>query len=184
MRPIYFSTSNEKKFEDVKRFFLGSKTPPRLLWQKIPERLSGDLDEVVRNKALDAYRKAQVPLFVEHGGLYIDYLKLLPGPLVKPFWEALKGDLCTVIPDGAPRTAHVVQKVCYCDGEKLQLFEGRLEGTIAHRRKRESKGIHWEPVFIPDGHSKTLGEMTLDEKLACSGSAQAYAQLRRALRIR
>ncbi|HEX8702091.1 MAG TPA: non-canonical purine NTP pyrophosphatase [Myxococcaceae bacterium] len=182
MRPIYFSTSNEKKFEDVKQVFRGSKNPPRLLRQEVPEVLSGDLDQIVRQKALEAYKWAQVRLFVEHGGLYIDYLKDLPGPLVKPFWEALEGDICTVIPAGASRRAHVVQKVCYCDGERLQVFEAVVKGVIAPRSKGE--GIHWEPVFIPDGHSKTLGEMTLDEKLACSASAQAYAQLRRALRIR
>jgi XTP/dITP diphosphohydrolase len=181
MRPIYFSTSNEKKFEDVKQFFSGSRNPPRLLWQEVSEVLSGDLDQVIRRKALEAYKRAQVRLFVEHGGLYIDYLKKLPGPLVRPFWEVLKGDICKVIPAKASRRAHVVQKVCYCDGEQLQVFEGVIEGTIAPRSK--GQGIHWEPVFIPDGHSKTLGQMTLEEKLACSASAQAYAQLRRALRI-
>jgi XTP/dITP diphosphohydrolase len=180
MRPIYFSTSNEKKAEDVKRFFRRSKNPPRILWQQVPEVLSHDLGEVVRQKALAAYKKAQVPLFVEHGGLYIDSLNKLPGPLVKPFWEQLEGDLCTVIPPGASRRAHVVQSVCYCDGRQLQLFQGTVEGRIADERKGD--GIHWEPVFIPDGQSKTMGQMTLDERLACSGNAKAYGQIRSLLR--
>ncbi|WP_224242568.1 non-canonical purine NTP pyrophosphatase [Hyalangium gracile] len=182
MPTIYFSTSNEQKYEDVKQCFLSCKNPPRMLWQKVPEMLSGDLEEVVRTKALEAYKRAQVPLFVEHGGLYIEYLKQLPGPLVKPFWEALEGDLCAIIPPGASRRAHVIQQVCYCDGRKLQVFEGRIDGRIADQK--EGTGIHWEPVFIPDGQHKTMGQMSIAEKVTYSGNAKAYAQLRRALRIR
>ncbi|RKI20099.1 non-canonical purine NTP pyrophosphatase [Corallococcus sp. AB030] len=179
MPPVYFSTSNAEKFEAVKRFFHRSRTPPRLLKQEVPEVLSHDLDFVVREKAFEAYRRTPVHLFVEHGGLYIDHFKQLPGPLVKPFWNALQGDLCTLIPPGASRAAHVIQRVCYCDGQKLQVFEGRIEGSIAPMQK--GTGLHWEPVFIPAGQTRTMGEMPLDEKLACSGSAQAYGKLRKAL---
>lgn len=182
MSAIYFSTSNQQKYADVQHFFRGSKNRPRLLEQTIPEVLSGDLDTVVRRKALEAYKREPVPLFVEHGGLYIDHLNHLPGPLVKPFWESLEGDICTLIPPGASRRAHVVQMVCYCDGKTLQVFEGRIEGTIALESR--GKGIHWEPVFVPDGQKKTMGQMSRKEKLDCSGSAKAYGQLRSALRIR
>ncbi|NNC21179.1 non-canonical purine NTP pyrophosphatase [Corallococcus exiguus] len=179
---LYFCSSNPQKHADVAHFFRDSKSPPRALWQEVIEVLSSDLSTVVREKALAAYKTALVPLFVEHGGLYIDHLKGLPGPLVKPFWTALQGDICTLIPDGSSRRAHVVQMVCYCDGKKLQLFEGRVDGTIALER-RGDQGIHWEPVFIPDGQSRTIGEMALDEKLAFGANAQAYAQLRAELGI-
>ncbi len=179
MPSIYFSTSNEMKYEDVKRFFRLSKAPPQLLLQEVPEVLSDDLRQVVRQKAIEAYRRTPVRLFVEHGGLYIDYMNQLPGPLVKPFWNNLKGDICNLIPAGASRRAHVVQQVCYCDGQALQFFEGRIDGSIAHVRK--GSGIHWEPVFIPEGQSKTMGEMSIDEKLAISASAKAYKQFRSAV---
>ncbi|MHA7629371.1 non-canonical purine NTP pyrophosphatase [Corallococcus sp. M7] len=179
---LYFCSSNEQKHADVAYFFRDSKSPPRALKQELIEVLSPDLATVVREKALAAYKTALVPLFVEHGGLYIDHLKGLPGPLVKPFWTALEGDICTLIPDKASRRAHVEQRVCYCDGKQLQVFAGRVDGTIALER-RGDQGIHWEPVFIPDGQSRTIGEMTLEEKLTFGAGAQAYAQLRARLGI-
>ena len=36
--------------------------------------------------------------------------------------------------------------------------------------------LHWEPVFIPDGSTQTLGEMMPDQKLRCTGTAGACAQ--------
>lgn len=179
---IYFSSSNPRKHEDVVHYFRDSKNPPRLLRQEVAEVLSSDLATVVREKALSAYKQALVPLFVEHGGLYIDHFEGLPGPLVKPFWEKLEGRICELIPQGHSRRAHVVQMVCYCDGKTFQTFEGRVEGVIVPTQTVQG-GIHWEPVFMPDGHSKVMGEMTRDEKLACSGSAKAYAQLRKHLGI-
>ena len=179
---VYLSSSNPLKYSDVTQCFEGSASPPRWLRQDVTEILSSDLDALVRAKAMAAYRQALVPLFVEHGGLYIDHMKGLPGPLVKPFWEKLEERICELIPEGATRRAHVVQMVCYCDGKVLRTYEGRMEGVIAPERRGDG-GIHWEPVFIPDGLTQTLGEMAQDQKLRWSGTAKAYAQLRSYLAI-
>lgn len=176
---VYFNSSNEQKHEDVALFFEKSKNPPRKLWRPVPEVLSFDLEEVVKAKARAAYRDELVPLFVEHGGLFIHDFNEIPGPLVKPFWERLQGRLCELIPPG-PRRAHVIQMVCYCDGKTLKIHQARVEGTIAPS-PRGLRGIHWEPVFIPDGQTRTLGEMEPREKLLHSASAKAYEQLRTAL---
>lgn len=180
---IYFNSSNALKHEDVKLFFKGSRSQPQPLWRTVPEVLSFDLEEVVKAKARAAYRDEMVPLFVEHGGLFIDYLNAVPGPLVKPFWEQLGGRLCNLLPStpGA-RRAYVVQMVCYCDGKMLKTFQGRIKGEIA-TSARGSRGVHWEPVFIPNGQIKTLGEMEPEEKLRHSASAQAYRKLRAFLKI-
>ncbi len=180
---IYFNSFNALKHEDVKLFFKDSKSPPRPLKRQVPEVLSFDLKEVVRTKAREAYRVEMAPLFVEHGGLFIDYLNKMPGPLVKPFWEQLGGRLCDLLPpEPAARRAHVVQMVCYCDGKTLETFQGRIEGHIAPSA-RGSRGIHWEPIFIPDGQGKTLGEMEPEEKLRHSASAKAYRKLRDFLKL-
>lgn len=179
---VYFVSSNKQKHEDVARLFRGSKSPPRSLYQPLVEVLSWDLETVVREKAKAAYQRALVPLIVEHGALYIDHFEGLPGPMVKLFWERLDHDLPGKIPAGASRRAHVIQVVCYCDGRRFQLYKGRVDGVIAPE-KRGPRGMHWEPMFIPDGHTKTLGEMRTDERLAAQAFTQAYKELRRDLRI-
>ncbi len=46
--------------------------------------------------------------------------RLFRAPLVMPFWERLPGTGLLLIPPGQSRAAHVVQKVCYCDGRTLR----------------------------------------------------------------
>ncbi|WP_437681126.1 non-canonical purine NTP pyrophosphatase [Sorangium sp. So ce131] len=174
---VYFVSSNERKIEDMAHVWKGGETPLRILQLDVPEVLSSDLDMVVREKAIAAYRLALVPLFVEHGGLFIDHLNGFPGPLVKPFWERLQGRICALIPAGLSRAARVVQKVCYCDGRTLRVYSGTSLGEIACERRGDA-GIDWEPMFIPAGHTRTLGQMPREERLRCSASAEALRAFR------
>jgi XTP/dITP diphosphohydrolase len=177
----YYNSSNQAKHEEVAHVFRDSPNPPRKLHHDITEILSANLKEVVLAKAAAAYQRARVPLFVEHGGLFIEHLKGLPGPLVKPIWQALKGGLCGLIPEQAPRDAEFIQMVCYCDGKKRTVFHGRVRGTIALRAAGEN-GIHWHPVFIPKGAEQTFGQMSVDERVL-AGAAQAFEALRAELRL-
>jgi XTP/dITP diphosphohydrolase len=184
MKPVYFCSTNPEKHADVAHVFAGSPSPPRrLVPRELVEPLSSDLEVVVRAKAMAAYRKALVPLFVEHGALHVDHLNGLPGPMVKIFWEKLGDRLGSLLPPAAAlRRAHQIQKVCYCDGRTLRVYTGRVEGTLADA-PRGTGGLHWEPIFVPDGQTQTLGEMSRAQRLAESASAAAFAALRADLGI-
>ena len=175
---VYFVSSNPQNHADVTRIFSDSKSPPRILDRRLVEVLSSDLETVVKEKAKAAYKAAMVPVLVEHGALYIEHLNGFPGPMVKLFWEKLDQRLPTLIPEGAPRRAHVIQMVCYCDERQLHVYSGRIEGSIA-LEKRGNHGVHWDSMFIPDGHDRTLGEMDPDERIAAHAFSRAYAAMRK-----
>lgn len=175
---VYFVSSNKQKHADVSRIFEGSKNPPRILERPLVEILSSDLEKLVKEKAKSAYKATMVPLFVEHGALYIDYFNGFPGPMVKLFWEKLDQLLPTLIPGVASRRARVIQMVCYCDEKQLHVYSGQVDGNIAPQR-RGSDGIHWDSMFIPDGQTKTLGEMTVDERISAHAFSRAYAAMRK-----
>ncbi|XYI01636.1 non-canonical purine NTP pyrophosphatase [Sorangium sp. So ce1128] len=175
---VYFVSAHEHYLEDMAHEWKDGPTPLRLLRLDVPEVLSSDLDTVVREKAIAAYRLALVPLFVEHGGLFIEHLNGFPGPLVRPFWERLQYRICSLIPPGQSRAARVVQKVCYCDGRTLRVYTGSVLGEIACERQGD-EGVHWEPMFIPAGHTRTLGQMPREERLSVSASAEAVRAFRR-----
>ncbi|WP_437769848.1 non-canonical purine NTP pyrophosphatase [Sorangium sp. So ce281] len=177
MVTVYFVSSNHRKLADMTYVWKDAPTPLRVLRLDVPQILSSDLDTVVREEALAAYRLSLVPLFVEHGGLFIEHLNGFPGPLAMPFWERLQDRICSLIPPGQSRAAHVVQKVCYCDGRTLRVYTGSVPGEIAVEQ-RGDEGIHWEPMFIPAGHTRTLGQMPRDERLRCSASAEALRAFR------
>ena len=74
--------------------------------------------------------------------------------------------------------------VCFAffDGETLKMFEGACKGIIAHEPRGE-RGFGWDPIFIPDGHKKTWGEMTPEEQSKTSMRRIALKKLEEFLRL-
>jgi XTP/dITP diphosphohydrolase len=62
------------------------------------------------------------------------------------------------------RTGRFVAVLCLCypDGE-AEYFRGEAEGTLVWP-PRGHTGFGYDPVFLPQGHERTFGEMTADEK--------------------
>ena len=61
--------------------------------------------------------------------------------------------------------------------------EGTLEGTIAPDR-RGAEGFGYDPIFVPDGETRTVAELGDDWETAHSHRARASAALAAALAIR
>jgi len=57
-------------------------------------------------------------------------------------------------------------------GGKEYFFEGILSGSIQQTRSG-ANGFGYDPIFLPNGYSKTLAEMTAQEKNAISHRALA-----------
>ena len=56
------------------------------------------------------------------------------------------------------------------------LFEGRVAGHLVWP-PRGDRGFGYDPVFVPEGHAETFGEMDPDTKHAISHRAAAFAKL-------
>ncbi len=50
-----------------------------------------------------------------------------------------------------------------CDGGQHAVFEGKVFGTLQWP-PRGAGGFGYDPMFQPDGHTRTFGEMTSEEK--------------------
>jgi XTP/dITP diphosphohydrolase len=82
------------------------------------------------------------------------------------------------------RRAHFVSvlTVVWPDGH-IEEFEGRVNGSLVWP-PRGAKGFGYDPMFLPDGHTHTFGEMTAEEKhglppkgTALSHRARAFVKL-------
>lgn len=60
--------------------------------------------------------------------------------------------------------------------DDLEAFEGEVDGTLVWP-PRGNKGFGYDPMFVPDGHGITFGEMEPDRKHRISHRARAFAQL-------
>ncbi|HUF45211.1 MAG TPA: RdgB/HAM1 family non-canonical purine NTP pyrophosphatase [Aestuariivirgaceae bacterium] len=79
------------------------------------------------------------------------------------------------------RKAHFIcaLAVAWPDHERA-VFEGRVDGTLVWP-PRGSLGFGYDPMFQPDGHEMTFGEMEPGAKHAISHRARAFRQLAEAV---
>ena len=62
------------------------------------------------------------------------------------------------------------------DGKVEYSFEGRCEGSII-RESRGNNGFGYDPIFLPNGYSKTIAELTEEEKNKISHRSVALRQV-------
>jgi XTP/dITP diphosphohydrolase len=69
--------------------------------------------------------------------------------------------------------------VAWPDGPAV-VVEGRVEGTLTFP-PRGDRGFGYDPIFTPEGHKETFGEMDPAAKDRMSHRARAFAKLKAAL---
>jgi XTP/dITP diphosphohydrolase len=126
-------------------------------------------------KAQAAARAAGLPAFADDSGLAVDALGGEPG-IYSARWagpekdfaaamariDALLRERNATMPQ--QRTAHFVSALCVAwPDNHLEDFEARVDGTLVWP-PRGTQGFGYDPMFLPDGHSRTFGEMDSIEK--------------------
>ena len=160
MSTLRFVSRNEFKINEAKRILepLGITLVP--FEYTIEELQTEDAESLVRDKAIKAFKQVGHPLFVEHTGLYLDYLNGFPGGLTQIFWDKLQADKFAELFGAVPEKSRVVAKtvIGYVNGRKVEYFRGEVTGTVAPE-PRGNRDFQWDCVFIPDGHDRTFAEL-------------------------
>jgi XTP/dITP diphosphohydrolase len=140
-------------------------------------------------KARDAFRATGLASVADDSGLEVDALNGMPGVL-SARWAGVHGDdaantallLAQLhdVPDGR-RGAAFVSACALVSGSGEVVVRGTWSGSIG-REARGDGGFGYDPVFIPDGSSRTAAELSPDEKDAVSHRGRALAVLLPALR--
>lgn len=82
------------------------------------------------------------------------------------------------------RRAHFVAALTLASpGGECETFTGEVYGTLVWP-PRGDQGFGYDPVFLPDGHSRTFGEMSAEEKHGWRpGMPQALSHRARAFKL-
>jgi XTP/dITP diphosphohydrolase len=156
---IRFVSGNPLKIAEAKTILEGKSISVLESNLKIEELQTTDTRKLVHDKLLKAYREIGRPLFVEHTGLYLEYLGGLPGGLTQIFWDTLKADRFAELFGKAPNNKVIARtSIGYCDGRRVYEFDGEIAGLIVSE-PRGKRDFQWDCVFQPAGHSKTFAEM-------------------------
>lgn len=169
-----------------------------------PEETGTTFRENARIKAEAALAASGLPALADDSGLCVDALGGAPGVYSADWAEGPDGrrdwmramerverelQLAGATTTEA-RRAQFVATLClaYPDGH-VEFFEGEVAGTIVWP-PRGDQGFGYDPVFLPDGETRTFGEMSPQEKngrgggpdgLGLSHRTRAFAQLAGAL---
>lgn len=177
--PITLITSNPAKIEWAGKFLHSSITHRSL---ELIEPQSLDLAEIVKYKAQNAFEQIHTPVLVEDVSLVFRAMGKLPGPFIKFFLQELHNEgLCRLADQFSDRSAIASVMYGFHDGKKIHTFDGSISGTIANNPIGVSAG--WDPVFVPEGHTKTWAEMDREEFDATSMRAIALTQLNKYLKL-
>lgn len=157
-KTVTFITGNQNKADYLSKY-LGH--PVNHVKIDLDEIQSMDLKEIVEHKVRQAYEKIKSPVIVEDVALEFEALGGLPGPFIRFFVDNVPFEtICNMI-DGKTRKATAKTVFGYYNGETLELFEGKLEGSIAEVPAGEN-GFGWDRIFIPEGYQVTRA--SLDEE--------------------
>ena len=140
-----------------------------------PEETGTTFRANARIKAQAAAKASGMASFADDSGLAVDALGGKPGihsarwaGPEKDFRFAMNEIQTKLIEQGAKapeqRRAHFVSALCVAwpDGH-LEEFEATVDGTLVWP-PRGDKGFGYDPMFLPDGHALTFGEMSSDDK--------------------
>ena len=143
-----------------------------------------------RIKAHAAARASGLPALSDDSGIEVDALDGAPGVHTADWAETPGGrdfvmamtrvhDLLDGTPE--PWTARFRCTLCLAwpDGED-EIFDGVAEGRVVWPM-RGANGFGFDPVFVPEGESRTFAEMEPEEKHAIDHRARAFALLARRL---
>jgi len=159
MIEIRLVTNNQFKIEETIEILKETKIKIIPLRMKIEELQTKEVNRLVKDKLLKAFSKIGRPLIVEHTGLYINYMNGFPGGLTQIYWDSLEADKFTEIIGNLENPKAIAKTtIGYCDGKKIHLFDGEINGIIA-KTPRGNKSFQWDCVFIPEGESETFAEM-------------------------
>ena len=140
-----------------------------------PEEVGTSFAENARIKAAAAARATGLPAFADDSGLTVEALggepgihsARLAGP-DKDFSRAMQTIEQRLAAVGAKaaeqrRAAFIsALSLAWHDGHE-ESFEGRVDGTLVWP-PRGTRGFGYDPMFLPNGHARTFGEMSADEK--------------------
>ena len=162
---IYFITCNKNKVKEFKQI-LEPKIEVEQLAIDYPELRSDDPEEIAKLAAKQLADKLNKPIVVEDSGLFIKALNGLPGTNSAYIHKriGLKGIL-KLMKGITNRDCMYMSAVAYCEpGKKPISFLGVEKGKISVKI-RGKNGFGHDPIFIPEGKTKTYGEIKNTEEV-------------------
>jgi len=186
MDKLVLASRNQHKIQEMKELVadLGIEVFSALDFPEL-EEVEEDKPTLEGNalkKARYVHHQTGIPALSDDTGLEVEALNGAPGVYSARYagenatyqYNVLK--LLSEMKEKSDRTAQFRTVVALVDGKQEFTFEGICKGKII-KVQRGEKGFGYDPVFLPDGFSKTFAELEADIKNEISHRGKAIQKL-------
>lgn len=186
---LLFATHNQGKLLEAKEL-LNLPNLELVSTADLPDVASFDVEETGATFAENAELKARafgkksgILTVSDDSGLEVAALDGKPGVFSKRFFSGSDQEkniaLLELLKDKTDRQAQFRTVVClyHPQTDATHFFEGIVSGVIALTALGD-QGFGYDPVFIPDGHTQTFGQLGIKIKNSLSHRSQALQALK------
>jgi len=188
---MIFASRNNGKIKEVTKILEDSNFELLSLndFDNIPNIVEDGetFEENARIKAEAVYKQFSIPAIGDDSGIVVEQLDEKPGIYSARYAGKNATDddnnkklLMELRDFPHPHKAKFVCNAVYYDGKQYLTAIGEVKGKITDIPKGKN-GFGYDPLFIPDGYSITMAELSLEEKNKISHRAKAFTLLKRLL---
>lgn len=169
---LIFATHNAHKLEEVRQMLKGT------LFQVVSadelnlpdvEETGETFEDNALIKAYAAYIHTGLPALADDSGLCIEALDNAPGVYSHRFAEQHGGfpavfeEINRQLVGKERRAFFQCTMALVFDKKQMYTFDGQVNGVLLDKARGDN-GFGYDPIFMPDGHDKTLAEMGAEAK--------------------
>jgi XTP/dITP diphosphohydrolase len=185
MLTICFATNNDHKRAEIQALLGNEFKVAGLREIGCEEDLAEDQTTLEGNsmqKAAYVFDQYKVSCFADDTGLEVEALNGEPGVYSARYAGNQRNSdenmnlLLDNLSKSENRKAQFRTIITLITQKEKKQFEGVLKGTII-KEKRGTGGFGYDPIFVPEGETKTLAEMTMSQKNLLSHRARAVEKL-------
>jgi non-canonical purine NTP pyrophosphatase (RdgB/HAM1 family) len=161
-KEIYYATSNDGKFEEVKYFIQKNEPQIKLKQFKtdIPEIQSLNQKKIAIDKAKKAWNIIKKPLLIDDAAAYFEKYNNFPGTLSKFVFQGIGFEGIKRLINSGDKAYFLLHMIYMDSKDSITIFEGKNEGTLIKPRKFSGKpNFPYDCLFVPKGSDKTYGQL-------------------------
>ena len=187
MKNIFFFTGNKNKYSEIKRLLKKTNLKIYTLNNfknfREPIESGKSFAENAKIKSDFGFIKTNIPCFADDSGICIKALNYKPGIFSKRYLNKFKSNkdcfnkIINQVEKSGEQAAFFKTSISLTIRLGITVcFEGVVRGKISNKVCGKN-GFGYDPIFIPNGYSKTFAEMDIKTKNLISHRSIAMKKL-------